>query len=141
MSEKNTLDGLFRLVHTLKRNLHEQIEHLDLDITPMHVRVLKIISRKAQCTAIDISNYLDRDKAQVTRLIKVLLEQRLIVKEANPEDKRSQWLRVTDEGNVVMEKIAHVDELILKKMTQDMSSEELEAFRETTSKIVRNLSD
>ncbi|BBL88467.1 hypothetical protein VroAM7_11200 [Vibrio rotiferianus] len=67
--------------------------------------------------------------------------QRLIVKEANPEDKRSQWLQVTDEGNVVMEKIAHVDELILKKMTQDMSSEELEAFQETTSKIVRNLSD
>ncbi|MGR5059038.1 hypothetical protein ACPV3O_12395 [Vibrio rotiferianus] len=29
--------------------------------------------------------------------------QRLIVKEANPEDKRSQWLQVTDEGNKVME--------------------------------------
>ena len=31
------------------------------------------------------------------------------------EDKRSQWLQVTDEGNVVMEEIAHADELILKK--------------------------
>ncbi|CAH1580988.1 hypothetical protein [Vibrio rotiferianus] len=40
-----------------------------------------------------------------------------------------------------MEKIAHVDELILKKMTQDMTSEELEAFQKTTSKIVRNLSE
>ncbi|MBD1577891.1 MarR family transcriptional regulator [Vibrio sp. S11_S32] len=140
MSDSKSLDSLFKLVHSLKRNVQEQIEALDLDITPMHVRVLKIIANKPQCTAVDIANFLDRDKAQVTRLLSSLIKQELIVKEPNPEDKRSQCLRITESGQEIMSMIAGVDKAMFEKMKDGVSNEELEVFQHVARKMVRNLS-
>ena len=92
MVNNKTLDNLFQLVHALKRQLHEHIEQLDLDITPMHVRVIKIINKITPCTAIDIATVLERDKAQITRLVNTLIDKEFITKVAHPTDKRSSYL-------------------------------------------------
>ncbi|SUQ07755.1 MarR family transcriptional regulator [Vibrio owensii] len=140
MSNPKSLDNLFHLVHVLKRQLHEQIEQLELPIAPMHVRVIKIISKQSPCTAMDVVNFLNRDKAQVTRLIKTLIEEGFIEKRPNPEDKRSQCLLTTEKGNEVLAKIKAVDAKIFQKMTLNVSEEELEAFQLVAGKLVENLS-
>lgn len=139
MSDNRSLDSLFKLVHSLKKNMQVQIESLDLDIAPMHVRVLKIISKKPQCTAIDIAHFLDRDKAQVTRLLSSLFKQELIVKEPNPEDKRSQCLRITSQGQEIMEKISGVDKTIFEKMAHNITTQELDEFERVSKIMVQNL--
>ncbi|MEH0715197.1 MarR family winged helix-turn-helix transcriptional regulator [Vibrio owensii] len=140
MSNPKSLDNLFHLVHVLKRQLHEQIEQLELPIAPMHVRVIKIISKQSPCTAMDVVNFLNRDKAQVTRLIKTLIEEGFIEKRPNPEDKRSQCLLTTEKGNEVLAKIKAVDAEIFQKMTLNVSEEELEAFQVVAGKLAENLS-
>ncbi|EKM27487.1 MarR family winged helix-turn-helix transcriptional regulator [Vibrio sp. HENC-03] len=140
MSNPKSLDNLFHLVHVLKRQLHEQIEQLELPIAPMHVRVIKIISKQSPCTAMDVVNFLNRDKAQVTRLIKTLIEEGFIEKRPNPEDKRSQCLLTTEKGNEVLAKIKAVDAEIFQKMTFNVSEEELEAFQLVAGKLAENLS-
>ncbi|MGR5444967.1 MarR family winged helix-turn-helix transcriptional regulator [Vibrio jasicida] len=140
MSNPKSLDNLFHLVHVLKRQLHEQVEQLELPIAPMHVRVIKIISKQSPCTAMDVVNFLNRDKAQVTRLIKTLIEEGFIEKRPNPEDKRSQCLLTTEKGNKVLDKIKTVDDEIFQKMTLDVSEEELEAFQLVAGKLAENLS-
>ncbi len=140
MSNPKSLDNLFHLVHVLKRQLHEQIEQLELPIAPMHVRVIKIISKQSPCTAMDVVNFLNRDKAQVTRLIKTLIEKGFIEKRPNLEDKRSQCLLTTEKGNKVLAKIKAVDAEIFQKMTLDVSVEELEAFQLVAGKLAENLS-
>ncbi|MET2947600.1 MarR family transcriptional regulator [Vibrio owensii] len=140
MSNPKSLDNLFHLVHVLKRQLHEQIEQLELPIAPMHVRVIKIISKQSPCTAMDVVNFLNRDKAQVTRLIKTLIEEGFIEKRPNPEDKRSQCLLTTEKGNEVLAKINAVDAEIFQKMTLNVSEEELEAFQLVAGKLAENLS-
>lgn len=140
MSNNQSLEGLLQLVHGLKRNLHEQIEQLQLDIAPMHVRVLKIISRKPQCTAVDIAGYLNRDKAQVTRLLSTLITQNLIEKHANPQDKRSQYLQLTAAGQAIMDQVRGLDANIYRKMTQDISAKELQDFEQIAQKMNSNLS-
>ncbi|AYO14335.1 MarR family transcriptional regulator [Vibrio owensii] len=140
MSNPKSLDNLFHLVHVLKRQLHEQIEQLELPIAPMHVRVIKIISKQSPCTAMDVVNFLNRDKAQVTRLIKTLIEEGFIEKRPNPEDKRSQCLLTTEKGNEVLSKIKAVDAEIFQKMTLNVSEEELEAFQLVAGKLADNLS-
>lgn len=140
MSNPKSLDNLFHLVHVLKRQLHEQIEQLELPIAPMHVRVIKIISKQSPCTAMDVVNFLNRDKAQVTRLIKTLIEGGFIEKRPNPEDKRSQCLLTTEKGNEVLAKIKAVDAEIFQKMTLNVSEEELEAFQLVAGKLAENLS-
>ncbi|WP_039989261.1 MarR family winged helix-turn-helix transcriptional regulator [Vibrio owensii] len=140
MSNPKPLDNLFHLVHVLKRQLHEHIEQLELPIAPMHVRVIKIISKQSPCTAMDVVNFLNRDKAQVTRLIKTLIEEGFIEKRPNPEDKRSQCLLTTEKGNEVLSKIKAVDAEIFQKMTLNVSEEELEAFQLVAGKLAENLS-
>ncbi|WP_394495782.1 MarR family winged helix-turn-helix transcriptional regulator [Shewanella sp. ENK2] len=139
MQDRKSLEGLFQLVHVLKRQLHDNIEQLDIDVAPMHVRVLKIINKKSPCTAIDIANFLNRDKAQVTRLLNTLITQGLIVKEPNPEDKRSQCLRLTEESQLIMGKINQIDKQIYQQMTQGLADDELTLFQTVAQKMVANL--
>lgn len=139
MSEGKSLDSLFKLVHAVKRNVHEKIEALDLDIAPMHVRVLKIITKKPQCTAVDIANFLDRDKAQVTRLLSALIKQELIVKEPNPEDKRSQCLAITERGKAIVEQLTEVDNEMFEKMKIGINSDDLVTFERVARAMAQNL--
>ncbi|CAM3241479.1 hypothetical protein VIRA109638_16750 [Vibrio rarus] len=98
MSNSRSLESVFHLVHMLKREMYKQIGSLDLNIAPMHIRVLKIMGKKPVCTAIDIAHFLDRDKAQVTRLLNSLIDMELIKKVPSLEDKRSQRLLISEKG-------------------------------------------
>ncbi|MBC7003150.1 MarR family transcriptional regulator [Photobacterium sp. BZF1] len=140
MSESKSLESLFQLVHMLKRHMHEHIEQLDLNITPMHLRVLKIINKKQSCTAIDIAQFLNRDKAQVTRLLNELIKQGLIEKVPNPEDKRSQRLLVTSEGMAILAQLETIDSKMNDKMMRGISQKELEEFERITGLMSDNLS-
>ncbi|MDR9830604.1 MarR family transcriptional regulator [Vibrio sp. FNV 38] len=138
-SQNSSLESVFGLVHAIKREMHGQIEQLGLPITPMHVRVMKIISKMDQCTANDISRFLSRDKAQVTRLLKSLIDEGLLDKAPNPEDKRSQFLIVTELGKGMVDKVATVEKAMLTKMSQNITQEELKQFEIVTNQMKRNL--
>ena len=139
MSESKSLESLFQLVHMLKRHMHEHIEQLNLNITPMHLRVLKIINKKQSCTAIDIAQFLNRDKAQVTRLLNELIKQTLIEKVPNPEDKRSQRLLVTSDGLEILAQLATIDTKMNERMMKGISQKELEEFERITGLMTNNL--
>jgi DNA-binding MarR family transcriptional regulator len=129
LSEEYLLESLFHLMLAVKRQLHQQAEQLDLEVTPMHLRVIKIIDRKQPCTAIDIASFLGRDKAQVTRLINTLIDQELISKAPNPNDKRSQYLLTTERGVAVVEELNRMDECIVQRMTKGLQPSERAEFQ------------
>lgn len=139
MKDGKTLESTFRLVHALKRAIHQQIDALELDVAPMHVRVLKIINGQHSCTAMDIAQILDRDKAQVTRLMSGLIDQGLVEKASNPEDKRSHFLLLSEKGRAVMEKINVVDAAIIDRFRQTLSEAELAQFVQISSKMTQTL--
>ncbi|MEC6814355.1 MarR family transcriptional regulator [Photobacterium toruni] len=139
MANNKTLDNLFQLVHALKRQLHEQIEHLDLGITPMHVRVIKIIHKMTPCTAVDIATVLERDKAQITRLVNTLIDKELITKIANPIDKRSSYLCITDSGMEIVKQLTVIDNTMQEKITTNISLDEIAVFQQLADKMTNNL--
>ncbi|MEC6906747.1 MarR family transcriptional regulator [Photobacterium piscicola] len=139
MANNKTLDNLFQLVHALKRQLHEQIEQLDLGVTPMHVRVIKVINKMTPCTAIDIATILERDKAQITRLVNTLIEKEFITKIANPTDKRSSYLCVTERGMEIVEKLAVIDSAMQETITKNISLDEVTVFQQLADKMTNNL--
>ncbi|GAB4302720.1 MAG: MarR family transcriptional regulator [Methylophaga sp.] len=139
MSEKNVLESLFRLVHAVKRQLQVQAEQLNLGISPMHIRVLKIIDRKSPCTAVDIASFLGRDKAQITRLVGSLMEHGLITRQPNPNDKRSHYLRTTAAGEAIVRKISTIDKKTLQLMTKDLEPEALSEFQRISQLMADNL--
>ncbi|MEC6831350.1 MarR family transcriptional regulator [Photobacterium toruni] len=139
MANNKTLDNLFQLVHALKRQLHEQIEHLDLGITSMHVRVIKIIHKMTPCTAVDIATVLERDKAQITRLVNTLIDKELITKIANPIDKRSSYLCITNSGMEIVKQLTVIDNTMQEKITTNISLDEIAVFQQLADKMTNNL--
>ena len=139
MKETKSMESMHHLVHLIKRKLHDHVENLELNITPMHVRVMKIIHRKSNCSAVDIASFLNRDKAQVTRLLNTLLDQSLITKAPNPEDKRSQHLLLTPAGNEIIKQMANIDTQLIEQMTQGITPEELTEFERIANKMAENL--
>ncbi|MFW8590645.1 MarR family winged helix-turn-helix transcriptional regulator [Glaciecola sp. 2405UD65-10] len=139
MSGSRPLDTLFHLVHGVKRQLQSIASSIDEDLAPMHIRVIKIIDRKKLCTAIDIANYLNRDKAQVTRLISTLIKKGLITKQPNKDDKRSQFLVISNEGEDVIKAIAQFDKNIMEIMTRGLEENEIKEFERVAKLMTANL--
>lgn len=135
----NAIETTFHLAHAIKQQLSNQLETKNLGIAPMHMRVLKIIHKRKSCTAIDIAVLFKRDKAQITRLVKQLIDQGFVKKEPNPEDKRSQLLVLTSEGIALQESLLLFAEEMQKQITEGIDAEDLEVFARVAEQMTKNL--
>lgn len=95
-------DDVLELVHGLMhrfRTLQYQSLRDGLhELTHMESKVLGYFGRHAGATQSELAQHSGRDKAQLARLIKGLLERGLLQAEPDPDDRRLQRLRLTDEG-------------------------------------------
>ena len=110
-----------------------------IDIVPMHIKSLFCINRLENCTSVDISDALGRDKAQITRLIKELIEKELVHKIPNPNDKRSQLIELTSHGESSLKKVLAIEATIIEKMHQGMSKEQINQFEQLSRQMLDNL--
>lgn len=137
--EPSTLDSIFKLAHTVKRHFHKTLEDGQFEIVPMQLRLLKIIHNKKHCTANDIVHMIKRDKAQITRLISGLIDQGLIKKLPNPEDKRSQLLVFTEQGEEIQKRLAMEIQSTILTLTDGLSEEDIAQFERIAEKMAKNL--
>lgn len=68
--------------------------------------VLSLIADNPGITPIAISRASGRDKSTITPVIHDLLRDELIVRELNPDDRRSYGLRLTDKGEKTLDHLA-----------------------------------
>lgn len=135
----NAVETTFHLAHAIKQQLGNQLDAQNLGIAPMHVRVMKVIHRKKTCTAIDIASLFKRDKAQITRIVKQLIDQGYVKKEPNPEDNRSQFLVLTSQGKAIQENLLKFSEEMQQQITQGIDLKEMETFIKVAQKMTANL--
>jgi len=141
MAMKNALDKMFNIVFSLKKNVKTQIDVQALDITPMHFGVIRIVRKHQPCTVNVLAQHIERDKAQVTRLVNSLVEQNMISREPNPEDKRSQFLNLEPSGEKIFQKLEGIGEIVTQKMFKGISKKDQDLYEEITIKILENLSN
>lgn len=139
MKEEKILGSLFKLFRLLTEQMVLNIKEQGIELAAMHVRTLKIIRMNENCTTQTVVRILHRDKAQVTRLVNELLKRELVYKEANPNDKRSQFLSLTDKGNDIFDLLRPTEYQIVKRMTRDIDEKQLEEFLEAIQLMVENL--
>ncbi|MDO6466705.1 MarR family transcriptional regulator [Neptunomonas phycophila] len=132
-------ETIYSLMYVFKVRLRHVIREHTKDINGMHVRTLRLIEQQQPCTALDVSVGLNRDKGQITRLIKELIAHGWIIKTPNPHDKRSQLLALTDQGKSLMTLIAQEEKLIIKTMTNGLSEDQLNTFKQTANQLINNL--
>lgn len=132
-------EALFNLVHTVRNNMAQQVKQLDLGLSPMHMKSLKLISKLDECTGQKMADFMGRDKAQINRLLKELVNQELITKKDNEKDKRSQLLALTAKGEAIMEKFKVAEQQIFNTMIDGIAPEQLDSFIDVAERLRKNL--
>lgn len=128
MSSLPLSETLHKLVHAYKTQLRSDIMAQNITLPVTHIRVLKGVCRNPECTAQSIAQRMQRDKAQITRVLNELQHTRLITKIDNPNDGRSQLLRPTRAGEKIMAQIMIAERQTVAHMTQGLSAGDVETF-------------
>ncbi|GHB77404.1 hypothetical protein GCM10008107_28640 [Psychrosphaera saromensis] len=76
----------FNLMHTVRNTMINKIKALDMNLSPMHLKSLKIISTIDDCTGQKLAGFMGRDKGLNQRII----SQNFLIKKDNEKDKRSE---------------------------------------------------
>lgn len=134
------VNTLFELVHALRKHMYSVLDNVNSTLSPLHMQVVKVIGEGGSNTTAQVISFrLHKDKAQVTRLLNALLKASLIVKQDNPQDKRSHLLQLTAEGVRIYAQIMALDEQIYTRLREDFTEQELTLFAELTSRMTASL--
>lgn len=135
----NLHDVLFSLMHKIRGEISGELQMLGGDLSPMHMKSLKVISVLEDCTGQKMAQFMNRDKAQINRLVKDLVTQELIEKQVNPEDKRSQLLVLSEKGNEVLKEFNRVETQVFDRMTKGVNEADLKRFVEVANCFNQNI--
>lgn len=132
-------EALFSLVHAVRSNMKQEIKQLAIDLSPMHLKSLKVISIIDDCTGQKLADFMGRDKAQINRLIKELVNQELITKTDNVNDKRSHLLTLSVKGVEIIGLFRTAEKCVFNKMVNDIPTEKIDDFIQLTQILKNNL--
>ena len=128
MNDRYLADPLQQLTHAYKSYMRRAIQDAGIGIPITHVRALKGIASRNECTALALATRMRRDKAQITRVLNDLLAAGLIVKHDNPADRRSHLLELSTAGQALMTQIRTFEAAAAERMTSGLSANQVEAF-------------
>ena len=139
MSGTTVGESLHQLMHAYKRALRQAYAEAELPLTVSHIRTLKAIRRQAPCTAQHIAHHTQRDKAQITRLLRELIDADIIVRTPHPDDRRSQILSLTEHGRAVLTQVDACEREAHTRLSSGMAPADLEAFLRLSRLMISNL--
>ena len=139
MNTKPISEVVFNLVLEYKFAIRAYLKASDLGVNGMHVKCLSFIQNVEHCTPNDIAVYFSRDKAQVARLIKEMINNQWLVKIPNPNDKRSHFLILTDQGEALAKVVDQAQQTLRIKMEKNVSEQEIEEFKRIANILKENL--
>lgn len=105
----NDLDLIFPVINgkvsmAINRMLYRNFRKEGLDITPEQWTVLAFLWRQDGVTQQTLCNSTFKDKPSMTRLIDNLTKQNLVYRSTSKEDRRSNFIYLTEQGLSIKEK-------------------------------------
>jgi DNA-binding MarR family transcriptional regulator len=119
------LDQLHELMHRYRAQMHGLAREVDDGLAPMEARALGFFARHPEATSSDLVAHAHRDKAQVTRLVKLLESRGLLESVADPADRRTRRLRLTEAGRSVQRRMVQQRKRLAERLVAGFSEPEL----------------
>lgn len=139
MNTKKLPESFMFLMICYRVEMTSLINQSDIGVSLAQCKALKVVTMVESCTPMDIARANHLEKAQVTRILKELIEKDIIIKAPNPNDKRSQMISMTEKGLSVMAKVRELEQSILARMTEGVSVEDIDIFNQVSNKFSENL--
>lgn len=104
-AQAEILERLHLLVSVFHRRMHEAVRDDGEGLAPMEARTLRFLAHHEGSTQRDMTQHTGRDKAQIARIVKTLLERGLVESTPDPDDGRSHRLRLTNAGRAMQRRM------------------------------------
>jgi DNA-binding MarR family transcriptional regulator len=121
-------------VTRLARRLRQQAE---AGITPSMLSALSSAERQGPLTMRDLCGAEQVQPPTMTRIVAALVEAGLIAREADPDDGRVVWVRVTPEGRRLLERSRQRKEAYLAQALEALEPRELEILGDAVAVLER----
>lgn len=123
-SDDDVLEQLQALMFQCKLHLRAALQDETAGLAPMEARALAFFARHPGATQRDLVQHSGRDKAQITRLIKVLLDRGFLISEPDPADRRCQRLQPTETGRAMQQALHKERKRLAAEVVADLSADE-----------------
>ncbi|WP_110687924.1 MarR family winged helix-turn-helix transcriptional regulator [Salinicola aestuarinus] len=132
-------ETLHHLLHAYRRALRRAYDGQSLALTVAQIRALKSIRALAPTSAREVADYLQRDKAQITRLLRELIETGSVVKQPDPDDGRRQILALSADGQALLSRIDEGERQVHARLAADLDQTDIDAFARLSQRMIHNL--
>lgn len=132
-------DLVKEVMHLSSARIQQAIWADGLTITAMEARCLRYIVRHPACTQRDIVAASGRDKGQIARLVKQLIERDAVERVPNERGERRQRLTPTSKGIELHQLAERHRAAAARQVAEALRSDEQELLRSLLLRLVDNL--
>lgn len=129
------MNDSYRQLTKIVRNMKIERMPLSGELNDNETEILRYIIKHPKCIALHIAEYMNVDKALITRRIKNLKFLGFIEEEVNEEDKRKKNLIPTKKALDYKYENQNYEHLYYQKLFQTITEEEKEVFLEILNKL------
>lgn len=108
-------------------------------ITTEQWSVLRALNESDQISQKELSDRADKDQATVTKILDLLEKNGFVERVANPGDRRSFLIKITEKGKKLALELTPYIEGIFSEMINGIEGEKLEIYKETLLLLESNL--
>lgn len=136
------IGSIIYVVGSLVRGLSSQtFSDKGFEITPEQYLILLLIIENEGVYQRQICEVTLKDRANVARIVEILLKKELIEKIEDSNGRRIYKINATQKGKNLIEKIAPCDLQLRESISTNISDEEFQITRRTLDKIKQNVID
>ncbi|WP_171016800.1 MarR family winged helix-turn-helix transcriptional regulator [Pseudalkalibacillus caeni] len=110
------------------RKLKNEFDHRNLGLTDTQFYILFSLAEKGSYTVSDLAEKLGVKPSAVTVMIDRLLKSDLVKRRRDAGDRRVVLIEISDEGNVLLEKVKAERKQVIKQFFGHLTPEELESL-------------
>ena len=110
--------------HRLMRNFIDYARKSGLSMS--HIGALFHLYHEGTCGVTELGNHLDVTSAAASQMLERLVQQGLILRTEDPDDRRVKQIVLTDKGNRVLEEGIRAQKMWLGDLTETLSAAEKE---------------
>ena len=127
-------NALFNQFVTFTASVHQVTNDLSQNIitdaiTPVQYKILEYLKVSQPVTITEISDCHHMSLPNTSRELKKLQEKNLIEKISDTEDRRKHYVRLTEDGEQMMDEAFRCIEVRFQHLIQDVSEEDLEEIK------------
>ena len=143
LSKNYTPNPLLRLTIRLGRlitnKIHQQLGQEDQHLMGPHMGILADLYQQDGVRQQDLAMSSIKDKATITRSVRFLEKEELVIRTDDPTDRRTKRIYITTKGRQLYQKMLPIGHTILEKAKEGIDPADLATCRRVLEKMYGNL--